>query len=230
MSFLFGLAGLHLYGVESLAVNTDDRALAHESLRVDHLYEPEYGDALALLGQQAYHLHLLAAVPSVAVEQRQAVVGLARYGAGNVFVVLREDEELHRLALHAHHIVEHQALDDHRAEAEHHHLATVEHVAERRDEEAAANDAQVDHDEHAAERYVAVLVDRRRHDVGAARAAVVQEHNGEGRAREHAPDDERHEVVAVAHELVERAVGHHHHLLGHLKQEREHERGVDGFH
>ena len=74
-----------------------------------------------------------------------------------------------------------------------------------------------------------VFVEHGGHDVGTSRAAVVQEHHGQCRSRNHTSDDQRHKVIALAQELVEVSVGHHHHLLGHFQHEREHEGGIDGL-
>ena len=212
------LLHLNLYLVESLAIYADNATLTDEGARVDHLYQSEDEHRFALLGKQTYHLHLLACVPAVAVEDCECMVGLACYGFGYLLVFLREYHELHRLALHVHHIVEHSTFDDHRTQTEYHHLATLWELAERVDDETAAYDYKVYHDEYFAKRNVVVLVNYGCNDVGSARTAVVEEHYCQRRSGEHTSYNERHEVVALTHQLVEGAVGLLHNLLCEFEQ------------
>lgn len=91
-----------------------------------------------------------------------------------ISILVRENHELHRLPLHAHHVVEHGTLDDHRTQTEHHHLTALRERTERVDGETAADDDEVDHDETLAERHIIVFVHYGSDDVCSTRAAVVQ--------------------------------------------------------
>ena len=67
-------------------------------------------------------------------------------------------------------------------------------------------------------------------DVGAARRAVVQEDDGECRAREHTADDERHELLSLAQYLdVVAVVVLRDDFLRDAQHERENDDGVDGL-
>ena len=216
--------------VEALAIDADDGTLRDEGVGVDHLDEAEDVGRLALAGQQTDDLALLTGVPAVAVEDGDAMVGLRAEGVGYLLPLLREDEELHRLAAAVHYVVEHEVFDDHRTEAEHNLVDAFEHVAKLRYEQTGADDDEVDERQHRAERHVAELVDRGRNDVGAARRAVVKEDDGQGRARHHTADDQRHEVLTFAknlHEVARRVFGDD--FLCQAQEERQHEYGVDGL-
>ncbi len=217
--------------VEAFAIDADDGALRHEGLRVEHLDEAEHVDALVLLGEDTEYLDVLSCVPAVSVENGDAVVHLRADGIGYLLPLLGEDHELYRLAAGVHHVVEHEVLEGHHAEAEHHLVGPLDVVAKLREEHTGADDAEVDGDEHGAERHVVILVDGGGNNVGTARRAVVQEDRSEGDARDDAADDHRHEVLSLAQQLDGQSVvlGGHDGLCQH-EQQVERKDGIDGLH
>ncbi len=93
-------------------------ALAYKGIRVDDFDDAEDGYALVLLGQNTEHLHLVARVPAMAIENGYAMIHLRTDGIGYLLIFLAEYHELHTLSLGIHHIVEHQVLYHHRTETE----------------------------------------------------------------------------------------------------------------
>ena len=141
----------HFHLVKAFAINTDDGTLADKGSRVNHFDETEDVDTLILFREQTDYLALLPSVPSVAVEDSHTVFHLSAYLIGYLLPFLRENQELYRLPLTVHDIVEHEILNKHRAETEHNHLCTLEVCAELRDEETAADDDEIDENKNSAE-------------------------------------------------------------------------------
>ena len=76
------------------------------------------GDALVLLCQNTEHLHLVARVPAVAIENGYAMIHLHTDGIGYLLIFLAEYHKLHTFSLGIHHIVEYQVFYHHRTETE----------------------------------------------------------------------------------------------------------------
>ena len=68
--------------VEAFTVHAYYRALRHEGVRVNHLNEAEYWRALAFAREYAKHLHVLARIPAVSVEDSHAAIELCANGIG----------------------------------------------------------------------------------------------------------------------------------------------------
>ena len=169
---------LNFHFVEAFAIDTDDGTLRDEGIGVNHFDESEDIGRLALACQQTNDLSLLSCVPAVAIEDGDAVIGLGTKCVGYLLPLLTEDKELYRLPTTVHHIVEHEVLNDHRAEAEHNLVDAFQRVTKLRNEQTGANDNEVDERQHRSQRDVSELVDRGGNNVCSACRAVVQEDDG----------------------------------------------------
>lgn len=74
--------------VESFTVYTYYRALRHEGVGVNHLYEAEYWRALTFAREYAKHLHFLTRVPAMSVEDGNTAIELCAYGIGYFLALL----------------------------------------------------------------------------------------------------------------------------------------------
>ena len=104
-------------------------------------------------------------------------------------------------------------------------------ISELREEQTAAYDQNVDAHQDLPQGKVTVLVDAGCNDVRTARAAVVQEDDGQTGTGQAAADDQRHEVLSLAEHLDEMSLCiDRHELLRKLQHEIKGEDGVDGLH
>ena len=106
-----------------------------------------------------------------------SVIHLCTDSIGYLLPFLGEDHELYRLPLTVVDIVEHEILDDHRTETEHHHISTFQHCSELRDEHTGADDDEINNHQNGTQREVIILVYRSCHDITTARGTIVQEHD-----------------------------------------------------
>ena len=118
------------------------------------------------------------------------MVGYAGNLVGNLLILLREYQKLHRLPLPEHDIVEHQALYDHCTESKHHFTATEVDGTKRIDEKTAADDADIYHDECLAQCDVVKLIEHGRHNVCTTGTSVVEKYDGECGARHHTANEQ----------------------------------------
>jgi len=86
----------------------------------------------------------------VTIENGYTMIHLRTNGIGYLLPFGREDEELHRLSLTVHDEVEHEVFDDHCAEAEHHHVSPLYHIAKLGNEQTGTNDNEVEESKHGA--------------------------------------------------------------------------------
>ena len=182
------------------------------------------------LGEDAEHLHLLSGVPSVAVEHGDTVIEHLCYRGGNLLMLPREDEELHRCTTCVHHSVEHEVLDDHGAQTEHNLIDPVDWLAEFGNEKTAADDKQVDTYQHLAKREIVELVHTSSNDVRSSGRTVVEEYDCQRRASEATSYDKRHELLPIAKYSEEFAIAARDDVLSKLQHEVECYNGVDGLH
>ncbi len=108
----------HLHLIKSLAIHTDYGTLTYKGIWVDNLDDTEDGDALVLLCQDTEHLHLVARVPAMAIENGYAMIHLHTDGIGYLLIFLAEYHKLYTFSLGIHHIVEYQVFYHHRTETE----------------------------------------------------------------------------------------------------------------
>ena len=182
------------------------------------------------LGEDAEHLHLLPGVPSVTVEYGDTMIELLCYRGGNLLMLPREDEELHRCATCVHHPVEHEVLDDHGAQTEHNLIDPVDGLAEFGNEKTAADDKQVDTYQHLAKREIVELVHTSSNDVRSSGRTVVEEYDCQGCSCEATSYDKRHELLSIAKYSEEFAIAARDDVLSKLQHEVECYNGVDGLH
>lgn len=79
---------LDFQGVESFAVNTDDRALRDKCIGVDAFDQTEDIEGLTLLGQHHQDFRFIFAIPAGAVEYGNTAPCFADDAIGNLFVLL----------------------------------------------------------------------------------------------------------------------------------------------
>ena len=122
-------------------------------------------------------------------------------GIGYLLPFFREYHELYRLPSGVHHIVEHEVLECHHAEAEHHLMGPFDVVAELWEEHTRADDTEIDGNQHRTQRYVVVLVHAGGNDVRTTRRAVMQEHRSQCYTCDDTTDDHRHEVLSLTQQF-----------------------------
>ena len=194
-----------------------------ESVGVDVFHEAEDVERLGLFCQYHYYLDILFAVPSLPVKQGDTAVYPGGDAFGYLFVLAREDEELHRLACAVDDIINHDAHDEEHAEAEEHAPPVVEDEIARRDDD----DVAIHH--HASQRHVLVFIDNPGDDVGAARASVVAEHDADTESKHAGSDDTCHEVLSRSEELGQVSGIVFQQPLEEPEQEGQHKDGIYGL-
>ena len=214
---------LHFHFVKALAIHTLHICHRNEGIRVDELNHTEDVDTFALTSQTDNHLALRLGVPTCTVEHGHAsTCGID--GIGNLGVVAGENQELHRLSLAVHHIVEREGRDEQRGITKHKSLHVVE------DKPARGNDDDIAHHNHIAQRHIAVLVHDGCDDIRATRRTVVEETDGKTKTFNNRSDDTRHECLVLhewARKTCRRVVAHD--SLHQPENEGEHQNGIDGL-
>lgn len=117
-SFLL-LYTLCLYRVEPFSVNTSGWRLGDKCLRVDTLDEAEDINGFRLADEYQQNFDWLLRIAAVSVKYRAAAIHIVDYPINNLFILLRDDEELHRLAIAVYDLVDHIIADNHLDKGEH---------------------------------------------------------------------------------------------------------------
>ena len=86
---------VHLELVKALTIDTNDIGLSDEGTRVDVVDDLEDGVTLTTLGHDEEHLHLMARVEAVRLDDRSTTMGIDRDARSYLAVLVRDDEELH---------------------------------------------------------------------------------------------------------------------------------------
>jgi len=175
--------------IEALAVDADDGALCHEGLGIDLVDEVEDDRRLALFGEAEEDLDGSLRIEPVAVERGAAAVGDLVDSLADLLPSLGDDKELDGAVEGVDDIVDAERDDEEQHVAVEHLLPVAQHHVARGD------DRQVAEKDDVTQGDVAVLVDHRRHDIGAACAAACREAEAHARTHEHATDDARHELL-----------------------------------
>ncbi len=166
--------------------------LGDEGGGVDGLDESEEGDGLILLGDDHKDADGLTGVASSAGEEGGGTIHFLDDGVADVLRMLGDDEELDGLLDVVHHVVEHHVADEHVNESEGQALPIVKEGI------GGSDDEDVEIEQHSSQTDVAVFVDHGCDDVGAARAALVEETLGKSHSADGGAEEHGHESLVLA--------------------------------
>ena len=206
--------------LEALAVSPHHGVHCHKGLGVFVFHNPQNLLRFALVSHHHQDGAFVLGVPARAVDDRHATLHLIDDAVGHLFRLHRKNEGLHGLF-----VARQNQVDAIAAHA--HHDAAVDEIFHRvAHNEAARDDDNVEDEDDAPLRDVAVFAHNHRNDVGAARTASLCEGHADAQSRQAATEDGRKEMVAD--ERLHRA---RHHRVGDemLQQRHKHRSHDDGI-
>ena len=133
---MFELLDLEL--VEALAIDADDIRLSDEGLGIDVVDDAEDDVALAALGHDEEHLHLVAGIEAVGFDDGGTTMGKDGDARRYLLIFVGDDEELHRAVHDVDNLVDTVGRDEEDDVSVDDLLEVVENEVGRRDDEDVA--------------------------------------------------------------------------------------------
>lgn len=158
--------------------------------------QAEDGNRFGFFGQQDDHFDRLAGITAYAVENGASAVQVVNDPFGYFVVLLREDEELDRLAVTVQHHVEHIITYKHLYKTENDLFDVMKQKKRRTDDEEIAEQ------QGATNGYILIFVDNSPDDIRTSRTAVCREYKSETGSAKEGSDDDRHKRLVMQDGMV----------------------------
>ena len=98
--------GTHFKLVEAFTVDTDDSTLRYKGVGIYFVDKLKYLVRFVLFGQNEQHLHLVARVKALGIDNRHTAMGIVVDALTDLLVFVGDDKELYRPAHGVHHLVD----------------------------------------------------------------------------------------------------------------------------
>ena len=203
--------------IESFPIDSNDVCLCDECFGVYFVDNPEDRVALAALGHDEEHLHLMPRIEAMSLNDGSATVRKDCDPRGYLLIFVGDDKKLNAAVHDVHYLVYTVGCHDEHDISIDDLFEVVEHKIGRRDDDDIA------HHDDAAKRYVAVLVHDSRDDICPPCGSV------EGKTHAHATTAEDGTDEACHKRLVSEKVKTTRIAPGERRQRREQENGIDGL-
>ena len=175
--------------IEALSEDALAECLRNDGVGVDRLDYGEHLLRLVLAREDDEHIYIVLAVPALALDERYAAAHVGVDGIGNLLILLRDNEELHRLARTIDDIV----ANDGGYEREGDTVDDGLHAAE--EQVRGADDGAVDELHGATEAHVEVLVEQYGDDIGATGRTIMREDQTQAGTTHRTTYEHVHELV-----------------------------------